>query len=553
MNLSQISLGSGSTVLFENPTRTVVEPIDGPASLESIMDRFPESVYNRSRDTRLYKFLTAVTGDAGAGWLKKKTLNARLKTEGPLLVFRDADSLYSTAFRFERLKREIYNYDPSSSALEKQVWDAIYAADISYRKRILDFFVATRFGGSPYGIALAAKAGSGYDTDVVENYKYIFDLKSDDILGLEKLGDSPSLGEFIVYPRVLNNLNSAEDKFRITLTNDEATNTATTGTYILSYAGQASVPISPFLPAADLEFILNNISPLEPGDVSVKLTTSHSYEITINNTDLSSYYFTLNSNSITLGTVSIDHEAPVDFYVSEWSGPSSQWYFDNYIAMSQAYTGGPRADLIGNPTTTTSFLSGNFTNTPSIQLDPEIERSMVSAVDKIRPVSSMMTVRPKNERYFKVAARSVQASSEKINIVRFVTGKENVSWPQTNVTTGEFIRGRVLVNDPVDGQISIDVENEETNWSLSDRAIPVIFHSVDSVFVYREEALLDIQYNTSNFYSDAYYLYKSEHIGKFGSISELAYPFLKTITDEDIFRASLLLPSSDTPLIFSGR
>ena len=60
--------------IVQNP---VVEPIDGPLFIEHLMLRFPEEIYSKSRDSHIYRLLTALAGDSGAGILKKKSLMAR--------------------------------------------------------------------------------------------------------------------------------------------------------------------------------------------------------------------------------------------------------------------------------------------------------------------------------------------------------------------------------------------------------------------------------------------------------------------------------------------
>jgi hypothetical protein len=52
---------------FHTTTRPVVEPLDAPEALMKKMERFPEEVYSKSRDSHLFRFLLALCGEAGAG------------------------------------------------------------------------------------------------------------------------------------------------------------------------------------------------------------------------------------------------------------------------------------------------------------------------------------------------------------------------------------------------------------------------------------------------------------------------------------------------------
>lgn len=190
----------------------VVEPLDGPSTVDDVMDRFPEEVYQQGRDTHLYRFLTALAGDAGVGVLKAQTYAARLLTEAEFLNFQVLDQFYAAQFAFHRLRSETYpaGLDPSSDALTPDQWDSIQLADQAYRHRVAEFFTAIRFGNSPQGMAIMAQAGCGVECEIVENYKGIYDQMSDDPLGLEIDGTTASTQEFIVVPRFINDNTSLE-------------------------------------------------------------------------------------------------------------------------------------------------------------------------------------------------------------------------------------------------------------------------------------------------------------------------------------------------------
>ena len=183
---------------------TIVEPLDGPSTVDDVMDRFPEEVYQQGRDTHLYRFLQALGGDSGAGLLKKLTFATRLTFEAEFINFQVLDDFYAAQFRFNRLRPETYTFDTSVEALTPTQWDQVQLADQSYKHRIADFFTATRYGTTPMGMAVMAQSGSGIQSDIIEHYRYIFDQYSDDPLGIEPLGVSVSTNEFVVVPRFLN-------------------------------------------------------------------------------------------------------------------------------------------------------------------------------------------------------------------------------------------------------------------------------------------------------------------------------------------------------------
>jgi len=210
-SLAQLT-GAGADPIITVYTTTInmVEPLDGPTSIDDVMDRFPEEVYQQGRDTHLYRLMQALGGDAGAGYIKKQLFAQRLMFEAEFINFQVLDDFYAAQFRFNRLLAETYPYDAAVDGLTPEEWDQIQLADQSYRHRLADFFTATRYGNSPEGLAIMTQAGSGIKSDIVEHYRYIYDQYSDDKLGLEPEGTTISTAEFVAIPRFLN---ATEDVF----------------------------------------------------------------------------------------------------------------------------------------------------------------------------------------------------------------------------------------------------------------------------------------------------------------------------------------------------
>lgn len=200
--LSGFSNSGGPTSTEYVRTDPLVEPLSGPPRVQELMDRFPESAYAQGPDTHLYKFLEALCGDAGAGLLRKQTLIARLQGEAESISYRDLDKFYSSHFSFGRIRPEIYSFDTDIDALTPDEWADVQLKDSRYLHRAQKLMNATRLGTSPQGMAYAAEAGSGVETEVREHYAFIFDQYSDDRLGLDPYGKSSSVNEFVVMPRL---------------------------------------------------------------------------------------------------------------------------------------------------------------------------------------------------------------------------------------------------------------------------------------------------------------------------------------------------------------
>lgn len=555
-SLNQLGFNQNSGQLTLTTTvNPVIEPLDGPAVVDSLMGRFPDTVYAKGRDTHLYKFLLALCGDAGAAALKKASLLARLKNEGSLLNFNDIDNFYGKVLGFERLPDEIYIYDPKDNALEKEVWDKIHAMDSSYRKRIVEYLQSTRYGNAPRGIELAARAASGIDCEVVENYKYVYDLYSDDRLNVTKVGNTDQAEEFVIVPRAIDNRSNVDQKIVLTLTG------ATGGTFNIGYSGLTAKinygdtadklretlvsSLGDLLTSYEEVISADGNVTIVEQSVSVNLfrnnsvvvasPNANSYEIIIKDANIDVFNFTVDGTSLTGTTphITITYPLNAKYYIANFSGPL-QNYYDKL----------KRGDPLGP-------ADHDFVVGTTLLIRPDIERNIVRTVDKIRPVSSMMTVKTFSDRHIKVSVNKVQASSERINLTRFVTGKANVSYPNVDPKTGSFIQNAIQTDDGV-----LDVESEATAIAYSARAIPIIYHTIQNVISYTDDALLDPDYNTGNFTGGnipAWVKYRSITFAPYSNYMNKRFNSLVSVVkNDDIFWDYYAIARPDTPFILGS-
>jgi hypothetical protein len=175
-------------------------PLGGPQHPISYLDRFPESIYNKGIDSHLVRFMYALLGPAGVGWLRKNYLEARLKLEDFGIDTFDLDKFYGDPLSFGRILEEVYDEDPKG-LLTRDQWERIKAKDAAYRNRAVDYVRGARAGNTPLGMKLVARSGLGHEVEVIENYRYIYDQLSDDPLGIPKHGFTNSTNEMIVLPR----------------------------------------------------------------------------------------------------------------------------------------------------------------------------------------------------------------------------------------------------------------------------------------------------------------------------------------------------------------
>lgn len=131
---------------------------------------FPEEVYDLRAESHLVRFTKVLLGDAGAGQLRKRLIQARLQQSLQGIHFHHLDRFYGALFGIRRFPSETLDLDPSTQTATNDVWAIQHAKDASYRSRITQFARSLSFGPTPTGIELISEALLGVDTDVYETY-----------------------------------------------------------------------------------------------------------------------------------------------------------------------------------------------------------------------------------------------------------------------------------------------------------------------------------------------------------------------------------------------
>lgn len=502
--------------LVENP---VVEPLDGPFFVEHLMLRFPEEVYSKSRDSHLYRFLTALVGESGAGILKKKSLIARLQFESVALGFQNLDNLYSPLIGFDRLPNEKYLIDPRKSTLTSEEWQAIEAADKAYRSRAAGYLQAARLGGTLKGVEAAASAAIGKSVSVTENYKYIFNRASDYPTDIKKYGTTNSVNEFVIRPEVNQNPSVTEPFARLAI---NSTNDSGYFNFVLNNEYSPNIYV-PQVSSSTILSALLAFENLDSNNILVEQTTTTTYIIKFRSTDFEIGQLSIDvSNLDNFENVGLQQSSLSDlFYVGNFGDPSSE-YYDAVISNS--------------PTTGLSERT-----IFSDYLNPYVQKNLDNLVSKIQPQGTIFSISPSHQRYVPVKVNNVFASSEKFSVSRFVTGNASTNYGQSDPLNGKILEA---------GQ-----ENEERNYPYVGIDMPIVFLTVDTVIAYSDTATNDPAYDSDAFYNGsnpAYQKYPSTHAGKFFDPIQKIYPFLQNVDDNAIFYPSNILPVNDTNAIFKG-
>jgi len=195
------------------PNDFVVEPYNAPSNVfKQARKFFPEEVYNLSSQTTLYKFLLALLGDSGVGGMKKAFTYTRTQQTLSNVHFEDLDTLFSGPLSLSRQGAEIYNTLPSSSLLTDAQWLEVRSKDASYRSRANDYVKGLQYGSTQKGYSLIARAATGFDSEIYEQWQYYDDIESDAPIGFPNLGQTNSRNEIVVLPKT-NSLSQYEIKY----------------------------------------------------------------------------------------------------------------------------------------------------------------------------------------------------------------------------------------------------------------------------------------------------------------------------------------------------
>ena len=181
--------------------REIVEGLNPPSEFNQRLSAFfPETLYNITSDSLLYKVLYSLLGDSGLNGVKKAFLAPKLFNALSTTHFNDLDYLFSNSFQLGRLNNEIYSYDPYNEMLTSDQWTEIRRKDSDYKARSQDYMRGIQTAPSPEGMALLGRSATGYTCEVFERWQYLDDINSDEPIGYPDYGFTNSSQEFVIMP-----------------------------------------------------------------------------------------------------------------------------------------------------------------------------------------------------------------------------------------------------------------------------------------------------------------------------------------------------------------
>jgi hypothetical protein len=144
---------------------------DAPTAQQ--LRNFPEEIYDLRDTSNLVRILKVLLGDAGAGQLRKRTMVTRLESYLSGANFFDLDRFYGAVFGALRTPDESLGINPMDDVATPDEWDALLAADASYRERISNLAKAINMGGTVQGLKRAAEALVQAPVDIYESWQLL--------------------------------------------------------------------------------------------------------------------------------------------------------------------------------------------------------------------------------------------------------------------------------------------------------------------------------------------------------------------------------------------
>lgn len=146
--------------------------IPGAPTSEQLVN-FPEELYDLRDSSNLVRVMRVFLGDSGTGQLRKRMLVTRLEAALSGANFFDLDRFYGAVFGALRNPAEALSVNPMNDVATPDEWDALTAADASFRERIGNLAKAIEMGATVPGLMQAAEALIEAPVDIYETWQLL--------------------------------------------------------------------------------------------------------------------------------------------------------------------------------------------------------------------------------------------------------------------------------------------------------------------------------------------------------------------------------------------
>lgn len=148
----------------------VNDPLLPPQTREGMLAHFPDSIYDLSPESHLSILLGVLLGDVGVGQLRKKITYAHLSQVLMTSHYYDMDRFFADVLGLKRFLSEGLAFDPATESGTAAEWEAVIAADASYRNRVALFVEGLTWGPTIPGLTMMASAVCGVPVRIYETY-----------------------------------------------------------------------------------------------------------------------------------------------------------------------------------------------------------------------------------------------------------------------------------------------------------------------------------------------------------------------------------------------
>lgn len=153
----------------------------------------------------------------------------------------------------------------------------------------------------------------------------------------------------------------------------------------------------------------------------------------------------------------------------------------------------------------------------TINIAPIDMHYMLTALDRIRPITMIPTVAPATGVASTIQWGNVTASSEFTQVVRYVTGSNTILWPERS--------GFYWIEPTVEHEAPITQGSERQHYQG--------FHNIISVDSYTEEALNDAHYE-DNDWADYKIQYRDNLVGPYSTLQQQLFPSIVNSHDNEL-------------------
>ena len=158
---------------LSSDVEAVTDPLLPPQSTKEMFAHFWEDLYDLRPESHLSRLLGVLLGDTGVGQLRKRYTYVHISRVLHSAHFYDLDRLFADVFGLRRFLSEGLVFDPYTTGGSAAEWEAVLAADASYRNRVEQFVRGVNMGATPSGITQMASAVVGHPVRIYETYKFI--------------------------------------------------------------------------------------------------------------------------------------------------------------------------------------------------------------------------------------------------------------------------------------------------------------------------------------------------------------------------------------------